>query len=89
MTKHMDSKHKGHNNLTNKESLEESNETDCVYYICAICGYECRTEEIRLMHMETKHKDYSECLICYKMVGFNETMKDHFNNMHKDVEHVN
>ena len=28
LTKHMDSKHKGHNNLTNKESLEESDETD-------------------------------------------------------------
>ena len=48
---------KDSNNPTNKGSLEESDGTDCVYYICAICGYECKTEKIRLKHMKTKPKD--------------------------------
>ena len=57
------------NNPTNKKSLEESDEKDCIYYICGICGYEIKTEEERKVHMNTNHKDYSECLICYKMVS--------------------
>ena len=77
-------KNKDSNNPTNKGSLEESEGTDCVYYICAICGYECKTEKIRLLHMKTKRKDYSECLICYKMVSLNKTMEDHLKTMHKD-----
>ena len=66
----------------NDESEEESNEQDCVYYICGSCGYECKTEKIRKIHMTTKHRDYSECLICYTMVSTDETMDQHVNSNH-------
>ena len=71
--------------VTSTESIEstknneESNEHDCVYYICGICGYECK---IRKIHMTTKHRDYSECLICYTMVSADETMDQHVNSNH-------
>ena len=66
----------------NEESEGESNEHDCVYYICGICGYECKTEKIRKIHMTTKHRDYSECWICYTMVSADETMDQHVNSNH-------
>ena len=67
----------------NEESEEESNEHDGVYYICGICGYAvCKTEMIRKMHMSTKHRYYSECLICYTLVSADKTMDQPVNSHH-------
>ena len=78
--------------VTSTESIEstknneESNEHDCVYYICGICGYAvCKTEMIRKMHMTTKHRYYSESLICYTMVSADETMEQHVNSNHNGI----
>ena len=66
-----------------EEPEKESDEQDCMYYKCGICGFECKTEKIRLMLMNTKHKEYSECSICYTMVSSKETIDHHINSMHK------
>ena len=77
------SKHfEGECNSSNVDWVGESDEQDCLYYISGICGYECKTNDMRKKHMNIKHKYYSECLICFTMVSTEETMEEHFNSNH-------